>query len=194
MPSCCCGWLRTAAGSRVEALSHVGQVRRGPMQVWLVSQSLHRSQLQASQERLQSCTARRDPPGLLETGQACFAAFTCLLVLPSLACMYQYRSREGAAAGATCTWPAPRCVINTSSRVACQPWLQAVGTLGNARRYKAGYPPRPYLLLWLLLTPAFLFSSLLFSSHTSSHPLLLLLYLSIGFSSPAYFPFTLKAS
>lgn len=126
-----------------------------------MSQSRKRTKLQASLGV--SSPAQREGPALLDTGKlGCFAAFTCLFACSRLHVPVPLAGRRRAQG--TCTWPAPRCVINTSSGVACQPWLKPWAPLGML----AGTKPRPYLLLWLLLTPAFLFSSLLFSYLLSS--------------------------
>lgn len=194
MPSCCCGWLRTAAGSRVEALSHVGQVRRGPCEVWLVSQSRHRSQLQASQSV--SSPARREGPAWPAGDWASLfrrfhmpfpfgPVFACMHVpvpfaggrrcgsdmyLACAALRYQYIIQGGV----------PAMAPSRGHPWECSPVQGRLSAPSLSTALAAAHS------CFFVFFPSLLISYLLSS-------LAVAFYLSIGFSSPADFTFSSKA-
>lgn len=154
-----------------KALSHVGQRQTGPMRGVAGEPIAGAHQAASLTERLQSCTAKGTR--LLETGKL-VSPLSHAFSFASLACKYQYRSREGAAAQGTCTWSARRSVINTSSRVACQPRPQGAGTLGSWGMLASTKQAIRPVLIYCIGCSLLRFCFLPFSSHTSSHPLLFL--------------------
>lgn len=142
-----------------------------PCEVWLVSQSRSRSKLQASQKRLQSCTAAKKRPA--SAARAGFAAFTCLFAVVAWSCM-EYVPVPFAG-GRCCGRARYRKSLACAAlryqyiiRGGVPAMAQAVTLgLGNARRYSTKLPVCPVLIYCcsccsLLALLFFLFSSLLF--------------------------------
>lgn len=193
-PSCCCGWLRTAAGCSEQALSHVGQKSDGGPHAMRGVAGEPIAELQASQKRLQSCTAERKR-GTRRAARAVSPlshAFSCFMYSTSSS-MYVPVPFAG---GRCCRRARYRKYLACAAlryqyiiRGGVPAMAQTVGTLGlgNARRYSTKLPVCPVLiyccsccslLAFFCLLP-FLFSYLLSSLASSVYP-------SIGSSSPAY--------